>query len=301
MKDYLVRGIAFQGLARVVAVDLTNTVYEAQKRHDSMPTATAALGRLMVAAAAMSSTLKDRQKISLLVRSNGPLESIIAECNWQGEIRGYVKNPHLIIPPLTDTKLNVAAGVGQGMLYVTKDLGFGEPYRGSVELISGEIALDIAQYFVVSEQIPTVFAAGVLIGSEGRVKHAGGYLVQLLPGATDQIIDILEKKIEEALSVTTLLSSGYTPEKILNYILGNNDLQLIGDRTQLTFQCTCNRQYLSQVLQTLGSSELKALVDQQTTEVCCQFCNETYNFSQDDIMEILKEILKNEETSNEKD
>ena len=291
MKDYLVRAMAFNNMVRAVAINLTNTVKEAQQRHQSNPTASAAMGRLMVASAVMSSTLKDNQKLAIQIKGNGPLGTISADCDYDGNVRGHVKNPHVIIPPKSPEKLNVAGGVGNiGMLHVTKDLGFGDPYSGSCELLSGEIADDIAKYFVVSEQIPTIFAAGVLVGKEGAVLQAGGYLIQLLPGATDDIIYVLESIIGKAKPVSTLLKEGNNPQSILEYLLGEHDLNILESKNEFRFKCFCSKDYLKGILTTLGKEDLESLLDKNETEVKCQFCNESYIFLKEDIQELINKL-----------
>jgi molecular chaperone Hsp33 len=299
MGDYLVRALAFNKTVRAVAIDLTETVRVAQEKHESNPTASAAMGRLMTAAAVMGSTLKDKQKLTLQVKGDGPLGSINAQIDDKGNVRGYVQNPHILVEPFSEDKLAVSRGVGQnGMLYVTKDLGVKEPYKGSVQLVSGEIAEDIAYYFVISEQTPTVFAAGVLVGEEGKIKSAGGYLIQLMPDAKDSVIDELEKIVNSSESVSRLLDRGMTPEDILEYLLQNHELQFLDEKQYFRFSCSCSKDTLTGALITLGNEDLETFLDQDKTEVCCQYCSECYDFSKTEIEEIINAI-KNQDDKNE--
>ena len=296
--DYLKRGIAFNGLVRAVAIDLTETVRTAQSKHDCAPTATAALGRLMIAAAVMGSTLKDKQQLTLKIKGDGPLGSIVANIDDAGNVRGYVDHPHELIPPKSKDKLDVAGGVGRhGMLYVIKDLGFGEPFQGTSQLVSGEVAQDIAYYYVVSEQIPTVFAAGVRLDQDLKVAFAGGYLLQLLPDATDEIIDLLEQKVKEASSVTKLMEQGMDPDQILEFLLGDADLKILPDVSTYRFECRCSKEYLASVLLSVGAADLRQLATESTkdTEVCCQYCSECYLFSAAEIQVLLDELAKENE------
>lgn len=288
MCDYLVRGLAAQGKVRAVAVRLNNTVREYQHRHGAFPTATAALGRLMVSAAVMSSTLKNGDKVTLQIVGNGPFGRLVADANWLGDLRGYVTNPHVRIPPRVDGKLDVAAGVGKtGMLYVIRDMGLKEPYYGSSSLISGEIAEDVAYYFAVSEQVPSVFAAGVLVARNGIPSNAGGYLLQLMPGADEEVITFLERRVSQVPSITAMLDSGLSPEDILYELVDDLDFQLVGERKSLRFQCRCSKERLAGILLSMGEQELEELIRQGQAEVTCHFCAERYHFSREELEELL--------------
>lgn len=291
MEDYMVRGLAFNDTVRAIAVDLTKTVRIAQEKHDSNPTATAALGRLMTASAVMGSNLKTGQKLTLTVNGDGPLGDINVQIDEAGNIRGYVQKPHILIPPVSEEKLAVANGVGKnGMLYVVLDYGLENPYKGSVELISGEIAEDIAYYFVKSEQIPTIFAAGVLIGEEGIVRSAGGYLIQVLPDAEDEVIKKLEEIIQSVKPVSRLLDQGYSPEDILNYLLKDYGLRILEDRKGFQFRCNCNKNSLAVALTTLNADDLDSFIDLENTEVCCQYCSTCYTFTREEIDKIADQV-----------
>ncbi|MFP4456157.1 MAG: Hsp33 family molecular chaperone HslO [Clostridia bacterium] len=295
MGDYMVRGLAFNDTVRAIAVDLTQTVNTAQEKHASNPTATAALGRLMTASAVMGSNLKDGQKLTLTVNGGGPLGDINAQIDEAGNIRGYVQKPHILIPPINEEKLAVANGVGKnGMLHVTLDYGLEKPYKGSVELISGQIAEDVAYYFVKSEQIPTIFAAGVLIGEEGVVRSAGGYLIQVLPDAEDEVIEELENIMKSVKPVSRLLDQGYSPEDVLSYLLKDYDLRFLEDKKEFQFKCNCNKNSLEAALTTLNEDDLNSFLDLDNTEVCCQYCSTCYTFTKEEIDNISKQARESE-------
>lgn len=291
MQDYMVRGLAFNDTVRAVAINLTDTVKIAQKKHMSNPTATAALGRLMTASAVMGSNLKSGQKLTLTIKGDGPLGDINAQVDEVGNIRGYVQKPHVVVPPVNENKLAVANGVGKnGMLYVSLDYGLENPYKGSVELISGEIAEDIAYYFVKSEQIPTIFAAGVLIGKEGIVRSAGGYLIQVLPGAEDEVIERLEEIMRSVKPVSRLLDQGHSPEDILNYLLKDYGLRFLEDKKEFQFKCNCSKDSLEAALITLSEDDLNSFLDLENTEVCCQYCSTCYTFTKEEIGKIANQV-----------
>jgi len=294
MKDYMVRGLAFNDTVRAVAVDLTNTVSIVQQKHNLNPTATAALGRLMTASAVMGANLKNGQKLTLTIKGDGPLGDINVQIDEEGNMRGYVQKPYVIIEPITEDKLAVAKGVGKnGMLYVTLDYGLENPYQGSVELISGEIAEDIAYYYVKSEQLPTIFATGVLIGKEGRVRSAGGYLIQVLPDATEDTIDKLEEIMKNIRPVSRLLDEGSNPEEILKYILSDFDLRLLEDNKKFQFKCNCNKDSIEAALITLSEEDLETFLDMEDAEICCQYCSTCYSFTKEEISKIVTKVEEN--------
>jgi molecular chaperone Hsp33 len=294
MKDYMVRGLAFNDTVRAIAVDLTKTVSTAQQQHNSNPTATAALGRLMTASAVMGSNLKNGQKLTLTIKGDGPLGDINAQIDEAGNIRGYVQKPFEIVEPVNEDKLAVAKGVGKnGMLYVTLDYGLDNPYKGSVELISGEIAEDIAYYYVKSEQLPTIFAAGVLIGEEGKVRSAGGYLIQVLPDASEDTIDQLEEIMREVRPVSRLLDEGNNPEEILKYLLKDYGLRFLEDNKEFEFKCNCSKDSIEAALITLSEDDLETFLDMDNAEVCCQYCSTCYNFTKDEITQIVTKVKEN--------
>ncbi|CAM4517025.1 molecular chaperone Hsp33 [Paenibacillus endophyticus] len=280
LKDVLVRGTAWGGKIRVFAARTTQLVEELRQRHDTYPTATAALGRTLTAGAIMGAMLKGQEKLTIQVKGDGPVGQIAVDANAEGEVRGYVDNPHVHLPSNAQGKLDVAGAVGSsGYLHITKDLGMKEPYRGSVPIVSGELGEDFTYYFAVSEQTPSAVGLGVLVDTDNHaVLESGGFIVQLLPGLTDEEITRLEQAIASLPPVTTLLFEGETPEGLLRRIVGEGELH-IHDTMDLKFQCFCSSERVEQTLLSLGEHELQQIIDEDgKAEVVCQFCNEAYTF-----------------------
>lgn len=285
-KDRLVRGTAMDGRVRAFAVRTTVLVDELRRRHDTYPTATAALGRTVTAAAMMGAMLKGQEKLTVMVKGNGPIGQIIAESNALGEVRGYAHNPHVHLPSNSQGKLDVAGAVGtEGFIDVSKDLGLKEPYRGSVPIVSGELGDDFTYYFAVSEQTPAAVGLGVLVEADNSVRVAGGFIIQLLPGLTDDEITEIERAVGGMPSVTTLLDQGLEPEEMLRYLLPDADIL---DELDINFVCQCSRERVEQTLVSLGAHELERLIEEDDqAEVVCHFCNEAYVFNKDDMQVIL--------------
>lgn len=285
-KDRLVRGTAMSGKVRAFAVRTTVLVDELRRRHDTYPTATAALGRTVTAAAMMGAMLKGKEKLTVMVKGNGPLGQIVAESNAFGEVRGYVHNPHVHLPSNSQGKLDVAGAVGtEGFIDVSKDLGLKEPYRGSVPIVSGELGDDFTYYFAVSEQTPAAVGLGVLVEADNSVRVSGGFIIQLLPGLTDDEITEIEQAVGGMPSVTTLLDQGLEPEEMLRYLLPD---AAILDELDINFVCQCSRERVEQTLVSLGEDELERLIEEDDqAEVVCHFCNEAYVFNKDDMQVIL--------------
>lgn len=278
MKDELIRATALDGKVRAFAIRSTELVEEARKRHDTWPTASAALGRTMTAAAMMGAMLKGKEKLTVQIKGNGPLGQVVADSNALGEVRGYVDHPHVHLPPNALGKLDVAGAVGtEGFLYLIKDIGMKEPYRGSVPIVSGEIGDDFTYYFFKSEQTPSAVGLGVLVNEDNSIQAAGGFIVQLLPGLSDDEISELEKRIANLPSVTDMIKQGETPEQILNRLL--SDVKVL-DRMDVRFQCTCSKDRIEAILISLGKEEIEGIRMQQgEAEVLCHFCNERYVYS----------------------
>jgi molecular chaperone Hsp33 len=241
LKDYLVKATAANNQIRACAATTKNIVEEARRRHDTLAVATAALGRTMTGALLMGTTLKGDDTLTIQIIGDGPLGTIMADSNGKGEVRGYIKEPHVEIPLKAPGKLDVGGAVGKGYLYVIKDLGLKEPYTGSCELVSGEIAEDLNNYLVQSEQTPSVVALGVLVDTDLTVKSAGGFMVQLLPGAGDEIIEMLEENINNIEAVSTMLNKGMTPEEILNTILKGLEPKFL-ETKDLNYSCKCSKE-----------------------------------------------------------
>ncbi|MCQ2499995.1 MAG: Hsp33 family molecular chaperone HslO [Lachnospiraceae bacterium] len=288
--DYIVRATAANGQIRAFAATTRNLVEEARSRHNTSPVATAALGRLMTGAVMMGVMMKgDRDLLTLQIVGDGPLQGITVTADAKGTVKGYVENPMVLIPANSIGKLDVRGAVGNGSLTVIRDLGLKEPYVGRIDLPSGEIAEDLTYYFAVSEQVPSTCGLGVLMNKEdATVKQAGGFIVQLMPGTADEVIDKLEQNLSGIQSVTTMLEAGDTPEQILEHLLGNMDLEIL-DTIPASFCCNCSWERVSRALISLGQKELQNLIDEgQPVELLCHFCNEAYTFTVDDLKEMLK-------------
>ena len=288
----LVRAMTRDGFVKAVAVTTTDIVERARQIHKTLPTATAALGRLLSAASMMGNMQKvENGSITLQVKGGGPLGTVLAVSDAEGNVRGYVQHPQISLMEKYRGKLDVGGAVGtNGMLTVIRDLQMKEPYIGSVELVSGEIAEDIASYFVQSEQCPTACALGVLVDVDQHVRAAGGYIIQMLPGAPDETIDKIEAGIEKAGAVTNLLDQGMTAQQLLETVMADLDLEIL-ETSPVSYKCYCTRDRVTSTLISLGRKELKEIVeDQETIHIECQFCDTIYDFTPDEIEKILEEI-----------
>lgn len=291
-KDYLVRALAYDGRVRALAVRLTKTAGEAQKRHHTLPTATAALGRTLAATVLMGSLLKPGDTVTVQIQGDGPLGHVVADADAAGNVRGYVHNRNVDLPINSSGKLDVAGAVGRnGYLYVIKDLGLKEPYRGSVPLVSGEIAEDFTYYFARSEQTPSAVALGVLVAPDGSVRAAGGLILQLLPGATEEDAVCLEDHIKRLEPISTLFDHGLSPEEAVERAVGDEGRAEFVASEEVRFHCDCSRERLERVLVSLGEQELEDLARKKDgTELVCRFCNSRYRFSAQEIRRLLAEV-----------
>jgi molecular chaperone Hsp33 len=290
MKDYTIRATAADGMVRAFAAITTEMVREARNLHSLSPVASAALGRTLTAAALMSKSLKgEKDKLTIQIKGEGPLGGIVVVSDSHANVRGYVYNPDVHLPLNNIGKLDVSGAIGpRGHLNVIRDLGLKEPYIGYVDLISGEIAEDIAYYYLVSEQIPSVVALGVLLDVDGSIINAGGYILQLMPGASEELIDFLEKKVSTLNSVTSLLSEGKDAEAILEMILGERGL-VIFDREVCRYECNCSRDRMERNLISLGEKELIEMInDDHGAELQCHFCNKKYFFTEKELRNLIK-------------
>lgn len=285
----LVRMISVEGDLTVIAADTTDAVARAEQIHKTSAVTTAALGRLLTAASMMGAVLKGKDdSLTLRLSGDGPAGSVIAVSDSSGNVRGYISNPIVEIPLNIKGKLDVAGAVGtSGTLTVMKDLGLKEPYIGQVPIASGEIAEDITSYFAVSEQTPTVCALGVLVNPDLTVKEAGGFIIQLLPTAMEDTIEKVEECIKDIPSVTQMLTSGLTPEDICRRVLGKFELELL-DESSPEYRCNCSKERVSKALISLGKDELEDMAKENGTEVCCHFCDKKYNFTPDEIRNLIK-------------
>ena len=289
--DQLVRVIAKDAPIKAPPLPAPQLGARSRAIQDTRPVATAALGRRLMGASMMGNMLKnDDGSVTLRVRGGGPLGSITAVSDSQGNVRGYVTNPAVDVPRKAHAKLDVGAAVGcDGELTVIKDIGMREPYVGSVQLVGGEIAEDIAAYFVESEQIPTACALGVLVAPAQTVQAAGGYLIQLLPGADDAVISAVERGIAKVGAVSAKLDQGISPLALLQEVLGEFELEVL-ETTPVEYRCQCSRERVSRALISMGRQELEALIrDQGCAELTCQFCDKVYQFSKEELEQLLLE------------
>ena len=288
----LVRAMTRDGYVKAVAVTTKDIVERARQMHKTLPTATAALGRLLSAASMMGNMQKvEDGSITLQLKGGGPLGTVLAVSDAEGNVRGYVQHPQVSLMEKYRGKLDVGGAVGtDGMLTVIRDLRMKEPYVGSVELVTGEVAEDLTSYFVQSEQTPTACALGVLVDVDQSVRAAGGYIIQLLPGAPEATIDRIEAGIQKAGAVTTMLDGGMSAQKVLETVMEGLDLEIL-ETSPVEYRCYCSRDRVTSTLISLGREELRQIVeDGETIHIECQFCDTIYDFKPDEISEILKEL-----------
>ena len=292
MNDYLVRGMSMDGLVKVVAIRSTELVRRGAQIQGTTPNATAAFGRALTAASMMGNMQKvENGSMTMQIRGGGPIGTITVVADPEGNVRGYVTEPNVPLVEKYPGKLDVGATVGtDGTLTVIRDLQMKEPYVGSTQLVSGEIGDDVTAYFVQSEQTPTACALGVLIDRDMSVKVAGGYLIQLLPGAPDEVIDKLEEGIRRAGAVTPMLDAGMTPEDILGQVVGDLGIVFL-ETTPVEYRCYCSRDRVTAALISLGKEELAEIAQEEKTfPVECQFCDTVYQFTPEDIRNILEKL-----------
>lgn len=289
MGDYIVRAMAANQQIRAFAITSRDLVEKAREAHNTSPVATAALGRLLSAGAMMGVMMKgEKDVLTLQMKGSGPLGGNTVTADSKGNVKGYVDNPNVILPPNKDGKLDVGGAIGIGILNVIKDLGLKEPYNGSVELKTGEVGDDLTYYFATSEQVPSAVGLGVLMNKDNTVKQAGGFIIQLMPFVADEVVDKLEAKLAGVRSVTAMLDNGYTPEMILEELLGEFGLE-ITDTMPTQFYCNCDRARVEKALIGAGRAALNEMVqDGKTIEVNCHFCNEKYEFTVEDLKELIR-------------
>lgn len=292
MADEIVRAMTADGYVKAVAVTGRDLVERARNIHTLLPMATAALGRALLGASMMGDMLKEQKgSLTLQIKGGGPLGTVLAVSDYEGNVRGYVQNPHVELMEKHQGKLDVGAAVGStGTLTVIKDIGLKEPYVGSIGLFSGEIADDLAMYFVESEQIPTACALGVLVGTDQSVTSAGGYLIQLLPGASDDIIDKIEAGVHRVGSVSHALESRLDGEGLLRAVLSDFQLEIL-EKHPVEYRCYCSRDRVTRALISMGREELSSLIqDQGQADLTCQFCDKVYHYSQEQLEKLLAEM-----------
>ena len=287
MKHILTKGTA-EGV-RIYALCTTNLVQEAAIRHHTSHLASAALGRAMNGALLLAATMKDNERIALRLKGDGPIGEVVADAEGT-HVRGYVGDPDVFLP-LKNGKLDVGGAIGAGNIIVTRYLQNAEPFTGYAELVDGEIASDLTNYLYTSEQTPSSVALGVLVNKEGQVIASGGYFIQAMPGCAEETLAQLEENISLTPYVTQLLELGYTPEKMIETIARGLDVT-IQESIELSYKCRCSREKILGALATLGQEDISAMSQDEETEVHCQFCNETYKFSGEEIARLLKKINK---------
>lgn len=287
-KDYIVRASLANDSVRAFAISSTHLVAEARERHKTLPVVTAALGRLLSAGAIMGSMMKgDKDIVTISLKSDGPAGYITVTADSHGHVKGFPGNPNVDIPRKYAGKLDVGAAVGRGLLTVSYDFGLKEPYSGQVEIQTGEIAEDLAYYFTVSEQLPSAVGLGIMVDTDSSVKHAGGFIVQLLPDAPEDVIELLEKKLANLEPVTTMMEQGMAPEDILLHIFEGVDIEFT-ERHDVEFYCDCSKEKVKRALDAISDKDLQDIVnDGEDIEVKCYFCNTAYKFSIADIKDML--------------
>ena len=289
MSDQILRAMSADGYVKAVAIDSRNIVERARAIHDTTPTATAALGRVLTACAMLGNMQKiENGSVTLQIKGGGPLGTLLAVSDAAGNVRGYVQNPHITLLEKYAGKLDVGAAVGtDGLLTVIRDLQMKEPYVGSVDLVSGEIGDDVTAYLVQSEQCPSACGLGVLVDVDHSVKAAGGFILQLLPGAPEAIIDQLEAGIAAAGSVTAMLDAGLSLQELLTKVTGGMELEFF-EPTPVEYRCYCTRDRVEAALISLGREELTKIVEEgEDTKIECQFCDTVYRFTPDDVRNLL--------------
>lgn len=290
MKDYLVKATAYNGSIRAYAAVTTEAIKEACKRQDTWATASAALGRTITIAAMMGAMLKGKDTLTTKVEGNGPLGVIVADANAHGEVRGYVGNPHVDFELNEHGKLDVARAVGtDGYVSVVKDLGLRDHFTGQVPLVSGEISEDFTYYYATSEQIPSAVGAGVLINPDLSVLAAGGFIVQVMPGADDDVVTKLENQIKSFPAISKLIEEGNNPEQILSHLFAKEDVKVL-EQLPIEFRCKCSQERVERAIIGLGNEEIEKMIEEdEGAEASCHFCNEKYQFSKTHLQNLLQQ------------
>lgn len=289
MSDYILRATAADGQIRAFAATTRELVEYARSAHNTSPVATAALGRLLTGGAMMGVMMKgEKDVLTIKIEGDGPIGGLTVTADSKGNVKGYVFNPEVMLPPNEKGKLDVGGALGVGVLTVLKDIGLKEPYVGQTILVTGEIAEDLTYYFATSEQTPSSVALGVLMNKNNTVRQSGGFIIQLLPGASEEIISGLENKLKEITSITSLLDEGRTPEMILDYVLGEYGLEIL-DRLPVQFFCNCSKGKIEKALISVGRKELQSMIDDgKTIEVNCQFCNKHYPVTVEELKQLMQ-------------
>lgn len=293
MNDYIVRATAAGNQLRAFAAYTKQTVEDARRAHNTSPVATAALGRLLTAGAMMGSMMKnDSDVLTIQIKSDGPIKGLVVTADSKGDVKGYVNNPEVMLPPSKAGKLDVGGALGHGVMHVIKDMGLKEPYVGQTVLQTGEIAEDLTYYFATSEQVPSSVGLGVLMEKDNTVKQAGGFIIQVMPFVEDEVLDKLEENIGKLPPVTSMLEKGFTPENMLETIFEGMDVEF-NDTLPTKFYCNCTKERVEKAIISVGEKEIRSMIEEgKPVEVNCHFCNTNYTFSMDELKEILKKCKK---------
>lgn len=288
MTDYLIKALAFNGQVRAYAARSTETVGEAQRRHYTWPTASAALGRAMTAGVMMGAMLKGEEKLTIKISGGGPLGPMLVDTNAKGEVRGYVTNPQTHLKSRAPGKLDVRGAVGtDGFLSVVKDIGLRENFTGQVPLVSGELGEDFTYYFVTSEQVNSSVGVGVLVNPDNSILAAGGFIIQLMPGIEDKTITAIENRLKTIEPISKMIEKGLTPEQILEELLGKDNIKIL-ETLPVKFACTCSKEKFANAIISLGADEIKDMIETDgKAETHCHFCNEKYHFTKEELINLL--------------
>ena len=292
MKDYLVKAIAYNNQVRAYSAITTETVGEAERRHQTWPTASAALGRSMTAGVILGAMLKGEEKISIKINGGGPIGTILVDANTKGEVRGYVTNPQTHFDLNEQGKLDVKRAVGtDGMLTVSKDIGLQQPFVGYVPLVSGELGEDFTSYIVNSEQVPSSVGVGVLVNPDQTIQAAGGFIIQLMPGTDDETIRMIEERLKDIVPISSMVEQGMTPEQILEQVLGAGNVKFL-ETIPVQFQCQCSEERITNAIISLGGAEIQDMIQTDgQADANCHFCNENYHFSKQDLELLLESAV----------
>lgn len=288
--DYLIKALAYNDQVRAYATRTTETISEAQKRHQTWPTASAALGRSMTTGVMLGSMLKGDAKLTIKVEGGGPIGVILVDSNSKGEVRGYVTNPQTHFDLNDKGKLDVAKAVGtEGSLTIVKDLGLKEHFSGQVPIVSGELGEDFTYYLVTSEQIPSSVGVGVLVNPDNTILASGGFIIQLLPGTDDETITKIEERLSKMEPISKLIQRGLSPEEILEEVLGQDNVKIL-EKQPVVFKCQCSKERIENAIVSLGTEEIQAMINEEgQAEAQCHFCNEVYVLTREDLEELKRE------------
>lgn len=292
MSDYLLKSLGYNGEVRVYVVDATETVAEAQRRHETWSAASAALGRTMIGGILLGATLKGKEKMTVKVEGNGPAGHIIVDSNGKGEVKGYIANPKISLSLNEAGKLDVRGAVGtQGTLTVTKDLGMKEAFSGQVPLVSGELGEDFTYYMATSEQTPSAIGLSVLVDTDDTIKAAGGFMIQVMPDATDETITALENRLASIPMISQLMEKGENPESILDLLMGEGNVKIL-EKMPVLFKCECSKERFSTAIIALGGEEIESMIEEDHgAEASCHFCGNQYHFDVADLESLKAEAI----------